>query len=52
MRLYAGISLSGQEAISGLEIETKNKSRWFLDGVYTLDGAKNLDAVYKKESVE
>lgn len=52
VRLYAGISLSGQEAISGLEIETKNKSRWFLDGVYTLDGAKNLDAVYKKESVE
>lgn len=52
VKLHAGIGLSGQESISGLEIETKNKSRWFLDGAVTLDGAKNLDAVYKKESVK
>lgn len=50
--LHAETDLSGQEAIAGLEIETKNKSRWFLDGTARLDGARRLDSVYKKESVE
>ena len=32
-------------------VETKNHSRWFLDGTVLLDGSKKLDSIYIKEEI-
>lgn len=49
---HLGLDFSKQEAIDNVAVETKTSDYWFLDGTVSLDGSRNLNAIYRKEVVE
>ena len=40
------------EDVSGMTITTKTRDYWYLDGAFSLDGTKKINAIYRKEEVE
>lgn len=49
MTVHTGIISSYETALT---VETKTKDWWCLDGAVSLDGARKLNAVYRKETAE
>lgn len=50
LTVHTGI-ISSYETVT-LTVETKTKDWWCLDGAVSLDGARKLNAVYRKETAE
>lgn len=50
VRMMSGVDVSGQEQLETAVI-TKTRDYWFLDGELTLNGARNLNSIYRKEIV-
>ena len=44
--------MSEQETVANVTVETKSRDYWFLDGALSLDGARNLNSIYRKEVAE
>ena len=40
------------ETIGRITVVARNRDSWFFDGVYSLDGSKTLNSIYRKENVE
>jgi len=41
---------AGMESFDGFTVETHTKDYWFLDGALSLDGARNMNSIYRKET--
>lgn len=49
--LHAGLDFSRHGTVE-LTVETKSRDHWLLNGSFNLDGARNLDSVYRQEVIE
>ena len=49
--LKTHMAVLGNSEDVNITVETKNRSRWFLDGTVPLDGSKRLDSIYIKEEI-
>ena len=46
------LDLSEKETVANATVETKTRDYWFLDGALSLNGARSLNSIYRKEAVE
>lgn len=46
------LDFSEQETAANATVETKTRDYWFLDGALPLNGARNLNSIYRKEAAE
>lgn len=46
------VDMSGLETVGNATVETKTRDYWFLNGDLSLDGARNLNSIYRKEVAE
>lgn len=46
------MDLSEQETVGNATVETKTWDYWFLDGALSLNGARSLNSIYRKEAAE
>lgn len=46
------LNLLRREAVGGVAVITKTADHWLLDGSLPLDGARRLNSIYRKETVE
>lgn len=51
LTICAASDLSETEKIANMEVETKTRDYWFLDGLAMLDGTRKLNSVYRKETI-
>ncbi len=52
LTIRLGVNMSGQETVENVTVETKNRDYWFLNGALSLDGARSLNSIYRKEIAE
>lgn len=46
------MDFSEQETVANATVETKTWDYWFLDGALSLNGARSLNSIYRKEAAE
>lgn len=46
------MDFSEQETVENATVETKTWDYWFLDGALSLNGARSLNSIYRKEAAE
>ena len=51
METYVEMDFFMQESADNLTVETKTRDHWFMDGSFCLDGARDLDSVYRQEVI-
>lgn len=49
---HLGLIFSGQETVANVFTETKTRDYWFMNGALRLDGARNLNSIYRREVLE
>lgn len=50
--MYIDMDFSKGEEIANAMVITKTRDFWFLDGSVLLDGSRNFNTIYRKESIE
>lgn len=52
LTMRSDLDFSEQETVTNATVETKTRNYWFLDGSLLLDGARNFNSIYRKETAE